>query len=98
MTNNSDKVTIILVDNHKLLKEAWSVILNIDARLLVVGETGNAEEAYSIIKEKAPRISLVDIIMSPVDGFEITRKIIEFSAATKVIGLSVHTSEGYVKK
>lgn len=94
----NDLITILLVDTHKLIREAWTSILNSDERFLVVGETGNAGEAYRIVREKSPRIVLADVIMPPHKDFEITRKIAGLSSATKVIGVSHYTSIACAEK
>jgi DNA-binding NarL/FixJ family response regulator len=92
------KITVLLVDDYKLVTEACAFVLNNDKRFRVIGEAADATEAYRIVKEKAPRIALVDINMSPVNGFEITRKISRLSAVTKVIGLSLYNNIVYAKK
>lgn len=93
-----NKITVLLVDDHKLYTEALTLILNSDNRFRVIGATADAEEAYRMIKEQSPRIVLLDINMIPVNGFEITSKIAVLSAVTKVIGLSVHASPNHAKK
>lgn len=93
-----DKITILLVDDHKLIRESWSFILNSDPRFLVVGETSNASDAIEIAKEKKPRIVLMDINMSPVNGFDATKMIRKFSPGSKVIGISMHSMPAYAKR
>ena len=51
-----NKISILLVDDHKLIRESWSFILNSDERFEVIGETSNAEEAVEIAIDKKPRI------------------------------------------
>jgi DNA-binding NarL/FixJ family response regulator len=93
-----EQITLILVDDHKLLTDSWADLINSDPRFFVLGAAGTAEDAYRIVEEKNPRIALVDIGMPQVDGFEITRTLKEISTETKVIGLSVHNNPAYVKK
>ena len=57
------KITILLVDDHKLIRDSWSFILNSDSRFQVIGETSNADEAVEISKDKKPEIVLMDINM-----------------------------------
>ena len=61
------KITILLVDDHKLIRDSWSFILNSDSRFQVIGETSNADEAVEISKDKKPEIVLIDINMNPVN-------------------------------
>ncbi len=93
-----EKITILLVDDHKLIRESWSFILNSDPRFLVVGETSNANDAIEIAKEKKPRIVLMDINMTPVNGFEATKMIRKFSPGSRVIGISMHSMPAYAKR
>mgnify|MGYP000865981717 FL=1 len=93
-----DKITILLVDDHKLIRDSWSFILNSDDRFRVVGETSDAEELVSLAKEKKPRIVLMDINMSPVNGFEATKLVRQYSPGSKVIGISMHSMPAYARK
>jgi DNA-binding NarL/FixJ family response regulator len=93
-----DKITILLVDDHKLIRESWSFILNSDRRFHVIGETSNVEEAVEIAREKTPRIVLMDINMEPVNGFDGTRLIRKVSPNSKVIGISMHSMPAYARK
>lgn len=93
-----EKISILLVDDHKLIRESWSFILNSDARFQVIGETSNGEEAVEMAKEKKPKIVLMDINMTPVNGFEATKLIRKFSPGSKIIGISMHSMPAYARK
>lgn len=93
-----DKITILLVDDHKLIRESWSFILNSDPRFQVIGETSNGEEAIDIAKERRPKIILMDINMTPMNGFEATKLIRKFSPGSKIIGISMHSMPAYARK
>ncbi len=93
-----DKITILLVDDHKLIRESWSFILNSDPRFLVVGETSNGDEAVDIAKNIRPNIVLMDVNMTPVNGFDATKQIRKFSPGSKVIGISMHTMPAYARR
>lgn len=93
-----EKTTILLVDDHKLIRESWSFILNSDPRFQVIGETSNVEEAVEIAKTKKPKIVLMDINMSPVNGFDGTKLIRKFSPGSKIIGISMHSMPAYARR
>lgn len=93
-----DKITILLVDDHKLIRESWSFILNSDSRFTVIGETSNAEEAVEIARQQKPRIVLMDINMTPVNGFEATKLVRKFSPGSKIIGISMHSMPAYARR
>lgn len=92
------KVSILIADDHKLIRETWSFILNNDPRFEVVAECGDSEEAVEVAKVKRPNIILMDINMTPISGFEATEKIRKVSPASKIIGVSMHSQPAYAKK
>jgi len=92
------KITILLVDDHKLIRDSWSFILNSDSRFQVIGETSNADEAVEISKDKKPEIVLMDINMTPVNGFEATKLVRKYSPGSKVIGISMHSMPAYARR
>jgi two-component system invasion response regulator UvrY len=55
------KITILLVDDHKLIRESWSFILNSDPRFQVIGETSTGTEAILLAKKLKPDIILMDV-------------------------------------
>ncbi len=93
-----EKITILLVDDHKLVRESWSFILNSDPRFQVIGETSDVNEAVEISKEKKPKIVLMDINMSPVNGFEGTKMVRKYSPGSKIIGISMHSMPAYARR
>lgn len=63
----ANKISILLVDDHKLIRDSWAFILNSDPRFQVVAETNSGEEAISLAKDIRPNIVLMDVNMSPVN-------------------------------
>ena len=93
-----EKITILLVDDHKLIRDSWSFILNSDPRFVVIAETSSGEEAIEIAAQKKPMIILMDVNMTPVNGFDATKSIQKVSPASKVIAVSMHTMPAYAKR
>ena len=93
-----EKITILIADDHKLIRETWTYILNSDERFEVVAECGDAEQAVELAKELTPDIVLMDINMAPFNGFEATEKIRKVSPESKVIGVSMRSQPAYAKK
>lgn len=93
-----EKISILLVDDHKLIRDSWSFILNSDPRFSVIGETDSGEEAIEIAKTKKPRIILMDVNMTPVNGFDATQQIHKYSPESRVIAVSMHSMPAYAKK
>lgn len=92
------KITILIADDHKLIRETWSFILSKDPRFEVIADCGNAELAVEVAKMQRPDIVLMDINMTPISGFEATEMIRQISPNSKVIGVSLHSQPAYAKK
>lgn len=93
-----NKIRIILVDDHKIIRESWSMLLNQTPGFSVIAECKNGEEALEKVTNLVPDIMLVDVNMSDMDGFETTRKILEKNPAMKVIGISINNQPGFAMK
>ena len=93
-----EKITILLVDDHKLIRDSWCFILNSDPRFQIIGETNNGNEAIELAKLRKPHIVLMDVNMTPVNGFDATRQIRKLSPGSKVIGISMYTMPAYAKR
>ena len=91
-------ITILIADDHKLIRETWSFILNGDPRFKVLADCGDAETAVEIARNQKPDIILMDINMIPFSGFEATEKIRKQSPSSKIIGVSMHSQPAYAKK
>jgi len=92
------KITILLVDDHRLLRESLCSILNNDGRFHLIGDTGEGTAAINLFKTLKPDIVLLDLYMSPVDGFDVVREICGDDHRARVIGLSINSAVGFVKR
>jgi DNA-binding NarL/FixJ family response regulator len=91
-------ISILIADDHKLIRETWAYILNSDPRFEVIGCCSNSEEAVKMSEEKHPDVVLMDINMIPFSGIEATRQIREVSPQSYVIGVTMHSQPAYAKK
>jgi DNA-binding NarL/FixJ family response regulator len=96
--NLPDMISILIADDHKLIRETWTYILNRDSRFKVIGSCSNSEEAVKMSEEKHPNVVLMDINMVPFSGIEATRQIREVSPESRVIGVTMHSQPAYAKK
>jgi DNA-binding NarL/FixJ family response regulator len=95
---DKNRIRIILVDDHRLVIEAWKILLENDPRFTVIAECETGKEAIEITQELLPDIVLMDINMSPLNGFETTILILEKNPGMKIIGVSVNNLPGYANK
>ena len=91
-------ISILIADDHKLIRETWTIILNRDSRFKVIGSCSNSEDAVKMTGELHPDVVLMDINMLPFSGIEATRQIREISPDTKIIGVTMHSQPAYAKK
>jgi DNA-binding NarL/FixJ family response regulator len=93
-----EKITILIADDHTLVRETWSFILNTDERFKVIAESGSGEEAVELAKQLRPNIVIMDINLPGINGIEATQQIRKFSPASKILGVSLHTQPTYARK
>lgn len=91
-------ISILIADDHKLIRETWTIILNRDSRFEVIGSCSNSEDAVKMSEKLHPDIVLMDINMLPFSGIEATRQIKEKSPETRIIGVTMHSQPAYAKK
>jgi two-component system invasion response regulator UvrY len=94
-TMSDTPIRIILVDDHKIVRESWSLLLGYDNRFSIIHECDNGQEAVEEALHLSPDILLVDINMYPSNGFEVARKVLESNPAAKIIGISVNNQPSY---
>jgi len=92
------KISIMIVDDHSLIREAFRCMLQQQDNFDVVATTGDSELVIELAREKRPDILLLDINLGPSSGFDIIKLLRKNSPLTKIIGLSMHSLTTYVKK
>ncbi len=91
-----DKITILIADDHPMLRDGITLLLEKEADFEVVGQAADGEEAVRLAKEKAPRVVLMDIEMPKIDGLEATKQIKAAHPETSILVLTVHDDEEYI--
>lgn len=92
------KTTILIADDHTLIRETWSLLLNADPRFHVIAECGKGEEAVELAKKLQPNIVIMDISLPGISGIEATKLVHEVSPDSKILGVSMHTQPAFAKK
>ena len=92
------KITVVIIDDHQLVREMWSHMFTGHQHFEVVGESGDFESAIGLVKSKRPDIALLDINLPPASGLDAVPLIRKFSPGTKIIAVSVHNQPAYAKK
>jgi len=92
------KITVLLVDDHSLVRRGFRRILEDESDLEVVGEAGNGEEAIKLARELRPRVIVMDCALPGVNGLQATRRILEDSPEIAVLMLSMHPENTWVRQ
>ncbi|MCP4679141.1 MAG: response regulator transcription factor [Deltaproteobacteria bacterium] len=87
---------MIIADDHMLMREGLRSLLEKQQDIQVVGEASDGRTAVRMVQEKKPDLVIMDIGMPDLNGIEATRQIVESTSRTKVIALSMHSSERIV--
>jgi DNA-binding NarL/FixJ family response regulator len=91
-----EKITVLLADDHVVVREGFRRMLEGEPDILVVGEAHTGRETVAMVKKLKPAIVLMDIAMPSLNGLEATRQIVLSVPETKVIILSAHSDDAYV--
>ncbi len=94
----ADKISVLLVDDHSLVRRGFRRILEDDLDIVVTGEAGDGAEAVRLAKELQPQVIVMDCAMPKMNGLEATRKILEKQPQTLVLMLSMHPEETLVRQ
>ena len=92
------KKTILIVDDHPLVREGLKSILRSATAYEVVGQAGNARDAIQMVKNLKPDLVLLDLGLPDKSGLEICREIRSISPPTRILIVSMHSKVDYIVK
>lgn len=92
------EITVLIADDHVLIREGIKQILELEEDIHVVGQAGNGEEAFEMCESLKPDIVLLDINMPKLNGIEALRKFKDMGIKSKVIILTIHEDKEYILK
>ncbi len=91
------KITVLLAEDHMIVREGFNKMLGLEDDLVVIGEAQDGRQAIALAKKLRPDVVLMDIAMPLLNGLEATRQLLKLLPATKVLMLSAHSDDAYVK-
>jgi DNA-binding NarL/FixJ family response regulator len=92
------KITVLLVDDHSLVRRGFRRMLEDEADMKVVGEAGSGEESIKLAKELHPQVVVMDCALPGLDGLQATRQILADAPHTAVLMLSMHSEDTWVRQ
>ena len=91
------RITVLLAEDHTIVREGFRKMLELEDDIEVVGEAQDGRQAVAMVKKLRPAVVLMDIAMPLLNGLEATRQMLKAFPATKVLILSAHSDDAYVK-
>src|SRR5437764_4249032 len=93
-----DRIRVLLVDDHTLVRQGLRCILATDEEIEVVGEAGDGRSAVELTERLQPDVVVMDLTLPELNGIEATRRIFKQEKDTKVLILTMHTDRMFVRQ
>ncbi|MBI4637219.1 MAG: response regulator transcription factor [Candidatus Rokubacteria bacterium] len=90
------RTTIIVADDHPVVREGVRTLLAREADLAVVGEEGDGLKVVELVERLRPNVLVLDLMLPGLNGLEVVRQVSKRSPHTRTVILSMHASEAYV--
>src|ERR1700691_2251773 len=91
------QITVLLAEDHTIVREVYREMLELEDGIEVVGEAQDGRQAVTMVKKLRPDVVLMDIAMPLLNGLEAMRQILKADPGTKILILSAHSDDAYVK-
>ena len=91
------KISVLLAEDHTIVREGFRKMLELESDLEVAGEAQDGRQAVALTKKLRPDVVLMDIAMPLLNGLQATRQILKLIPTAKVLILSAHNDDAYVK-
>jgi DNA-binding NarL/FixJ family response regulator len=93
-----NKISVLLVDDHNLVRRGFRRILEDEPDIVVVGEAGDGADAVRLAQQLKPQVIVMDCALPGMSGLVATRQILEALPETAVLMLSMHSEETWVRQ
>jgi DNA-binding NarL/FixJ family response regulator len=98
MTQHQERVSVLLVDDHAVVREGYRRLLERHGDISVIGEAGDAATAHALFISLEPRIVVMDITLPGISGLEAMRRMLLYCADARVLIFSMHEDTIFVKR
>jgi NarL family two-component system response regulator LiaR len=90
------KITILLVDDHEVVRQGLRAYLDSQPDFRVIGEASSGEEAVEAAMEYLPDVMLMDLVMSGIGGIEATRRVKDITPRTQIVVLTSYHQDEFI--
>src|SRR5208282_6433297 len=94
----TQKITVLLVDDHSLVRRGFRRMLEDEPDMAVVGEAGDGEDAIKLARQLKPQVVIMDCALPAMNGLDATRQILADRPETAVLMLSMHSESTWVRQ
>ena len=94
----ADPISVLLVDDHSLVRRGFRRLLEDESDIVVKGEAGSGEEAIDLAKSLLPDVIVMDSALPGINGLDATRKILGNNPQARVLMLSMHSEQTWVQQ
>jgi two-component system response regulator NreC len=95
-TDAFQEITVVLADDHKVVRQGLRAILEAERDLRVIGEAGSGLEAIRLVERLRPNVVVLDLMIPELNGLEVTRQLKKRLPKSRIVILSMHSHESYV--
>lgn len=92
-----NQISVLIVEDHTMVREGLRMMLNLEPDMEIAGEAQDGREAVDMAMELRPDVVLMDIAMPGLNGLEATRQLVKVLPGVRIIVLTAHTDDAYVK-
>jgi two-component system, NarL family, response regulator NreC len=90
------RITIVLAEDHQVVREGLKRLLEAEPDLSVVGEVADGLEVVALVERIKPRVLITDLMIPGIGGLEVARQVTKRAPGTRIVVLSMHIAESYV--
>jgi two-component system, NarL family, response regulator NreC len=89
-------IKVLLADDHQVVRKGFKALLTSESDIEVIGEAGDGFEAIKLSEQVHPDVLVLDLMMSGINGLEVTRQLSKKNTKIGIVILSMHSNEAYV--
>jgi len=93
---DNGSITIVLADDHQIVRQGLRALLQAEPDFSVIGETGDGIGAVDLVRKEKPDVAVLDLMMPGLNGIDVARQLSKQTPRTKLIILSMYDDEGFV--
>lgn len=96
--SQSGKITIVLADDHTMVRQGLRTVLEAEKDFSIIGEAGDGLEALRLAEKLSPQVLIADLNMPGINGIEVVRQAKERCPGTRIIILTMHADTAYIEE